>query len=55
MTADDRDDSGHLFRLLELHRGYPETRVIECIYCAWQSDPMLPLENQTVPACPSTT
>ena len=47
-----QDDSGHVFRLRELEAGHPETRVIECVGCKWQSDPMLPLEDQTVPVCP---
>jgi hypothetical protein len=46
-------DSGHLFRLRECHPGYPDTRIIECIHCGWQSDPALPLEDQTFPLCPS--
>jgi len=44
----------HLFRLIELEAGYPETRVIECVRCSWKSDPMLGLEDQAVPVCRSS-
>jgi hypothetical protein len=44
----------HLYRLLELHPGFPDTRVIMCVRCGWSSDPALPLEDQDVPdACES--
>jgi hypothetical protein len=45
-------DSAHVFRLTELEPGYAETRVIECVRCGWQSDAMLPLEDQVIPICP---
>lgn len=41
----------HLFRIVELHRGFPDTRVLLCVKCGWSCEPMAQLEDLNPPEC----